>query len=1390
MDKYARSFQQGVRRPVLLLLLLMASFFFYATMHGASRQGDYAVHAQSSDSDTAWVVKSFIWNQSANAWARTNCTMTIGGLNASAVSASSQSACSNIGRGALSFLQYYHDTDPDDTTPKDRTDDVYGKIKGRAWSPLYGVIYFDPSDFPSSGAGASCYGLTGDDRQVRIEREGDVRIVGCAYVPLLRDYILFNRSDATHSAMPSSSEWGGVHVLTVEDAANAYLVLRGCAWSSSNGFWSFGANQSSADGKQNCLPSGHNTALKKALPESRVGTPGNVLVTVRPTRSSLKIGQEVGYEYSCPSGYNTPSLTIGSKIISAGILALFRGSYSEIFTDPVSDLLLACTDGTEVFTTTRRSSGAVTSSVRNSFFISSFTVTPSVLTEGGFVSFGGFVSNQGGFSSSDSVDTATGHCDNTARYGCIYGVANETVPAATDADYDPLYYQWRCDGTDGAPHSGICQMPKERALNQEKIVADDGKSFDRFGRAVALDGNTALIGADREDTNGADAGAAYVFTRSGTGWVQQAKIVAKDAESYDHFGRAVALDGDTALIGADGEDTGGSSAGAAYVFIRSGTGWVQQAKIVAKDAESYDHFGRAVALDGDTALIGADGEDSGGIDAGAAYVFTRFGTNWSQQAKIQAEEDKSFGDAFGRSVALDGNTALIGAGGEDADDITDTGAAYLFTRSGAKWSQPKKLVASDKESRDNFGHSVALDGDTVLIGADGEDSGGTDAGAAYSFTRSGTDWVQQPKIVAKDKSPQGHFGRSVALDGDTALIGADADGSAGDVYLFTRSDAGWDEQEKIQAGDENRGTDDDYRPMAIDGNVILIGADGDNDGDNDDDYAHEGAAYFYADPTGLCDNTVRNGCAVGTADADAIADTPAYHRWRCSGVNGGKDSGACQISTTAVPGNEGYCTITNKVTKQELQRFNVDGVNVAISGSDLAVRDVVYDLQCRYKKFTAGGVFEKWLSVSAPPVAVKVLPRNVSERDASDAVDPPVFSVSKDTVSVSIPSGAAMVYVYRLDDSVSKQATADSLFKVFVDRSAVALSGSDTVDQLKNRLFERAVRGRVQVVGSRSGDITKSAVVGKSLIAAARTAGGVWSQQVVYTLSGDGDCDETAFNRCTSGILNDIDDSDTHYLWRCDGIGSGEDSRTCAIEKSSVIAGDCKETVRWGCAAGTVNKTAIADDGTRYWWRCEGSGGGDDSDPCSILRSSVIAGVCRETVRWGCAAGTVNKTFIADSDTHYQWRCDGKGGGDHSRTCAKRIPIDGGWTDWTPLPATARCGSSFTQTRSCTNPTPAYDGANCVGSPSRDGVGTQCPTDWVCESGGCVREVLCPQSVVDQAWLVNRALCRVSKTDGYKFPDGHRGDTFTIRDDTSPGIGSAVFECGDQGWSKVSQNCS
>ena len=276
-----------------------------------------------------------------------------------------------------------------------------------------------------------------------------------------------------------------------------------------------------------------------------------------------------------------------------------------------------------------------------------------------------------------------------------------------------------------------------------KLLATDGAAGDQFGYSVALSGDTAVIGArfDDDDVNGLESGSAYVFTRTGTTWTQQAKLTAADGAAGDQFGYSVALSGDTAVITADADDdvVNGVDSGSAYVFTRSGTTWTQQAKLTAADGAAGDQFGVRVALSGDTAVIGArfdDDDDVNGLDSGSAYVFTRSETTWSQQAKLTAA-DGAAGDWFGYSVALSGDNALIGAHFDD-DDVNgvDSGSAYVFTRSGTTWSQQARLTAADGAAGDQFGGRVAISGDTALIGARlvNDDVNGVDSGAAYVFT--------------------------------------------------------------------------------------------------------------------------------------------------------------------------------------------------------------------------------------------------------------------------------------------------------------------------------------------------------------------------------------------------------------------------------------------------------------------------------------------------------------------------------------------------------------------------------------------------------------------------------------------------------------------------------
>jgi hypothetical protein len=434
--------------------------------------------------------------------------------------------------------------------------------------------------------------------------------------------------------------------------------------------------------------------------------------------------------------------------------------------------------------------------------------------------------------------------------------------------------------------------------------ASNTDAGDSFGHSVALDGDTLAVGAWSEDSNGTGvngggqannsalaAGAVYVFTRSGGVWSQQAYVKASNTDASDQFGFSVALDGDTLAVGANRESSNGtgvngigeaddsaSQAGAVYVFTRSGGVWSQQAYVKASNTDASDHFGQSVALDGNTLVVGALDESSNGTgvnggaesddsvtSAGAVYVFTRSGGVWSQQAYVKASNNPDINDLFGHSVTLDGDTLAVGSwyedsngtgvnGGGQADNSSENaGAVYVFTRSGGVWSQQAYVKASNTNAFDQFGFSVALDGDTLAVGANGEDSNGTgvngggqannsagSAGAVYVFTRSGGVWSQQAYVKASNPDVGDLFGENVALDGDTMAIGAyheDSNGTgvngggeannsasrAGAVYVFTRSDGMWSQQAYVKAS--NTGTDDYFsRSLSLDGDTLAVGA--------------------------------------------------------------------------------------------------------------------------------------------------------------------------------------------------------------------------------------------------------------------------------------------------------------------------------------------------------------------------------------------------------------------------------------------------------------------------------------------------------------------------------------------------------------------------------------
>jgi hypothetical protein len=392
-------------------------------------------------------------------------------------------------------------------------------------------------------------------------------------------------------------------------------------------------------------------------------------------------------------------------------------------------------------------------------------------------------------------------------------------------------------------------LPEPDAIEQSaKLLASDGAANDLFGYSVAISGDTAIVGAALDDIGpNTDQGSAYVFIKSGTTWTQQQKLTASDGAAIDFFGYSVAISGDTAIVGAVLDAIGANtSQGSVYIFVRSGSTWTQQQQLTASDGSAGDDFGRSVAISGDTAIVGAALDDIGPIpNQGSTYVFVRNGTSWTQQQQLIAS-DGTAGDVFGISVAISGDTAIVGAYTDDVGAIANQGSAYVFVRSGSAWTQQQQLTASDGAEDDRFGNSVAISGDTAIIGSFQDDVGANaNQGSAYVFIKSGTTWTLQQKLTASDGAASDLFGFSVVISGETAIVGArfgdvGANINQGSAFVFVRSGVSWTLQQKLTASDSAPGDQFGFS-VAISGNNMIVGAIADDVGAS----ADQGSAYMF-----------------------------------------------------------------------------------------------------------------------------------------------------------------------------------------------------------------------------------------------------------------------------------------------------------------------------------------------------------------------------------------------------------------------------------------------------------------------------------------------------------------------------------------------------------------
>ncbi|MFZ4720452.1 MAG: LamG-like jellyroll fold domain-containing protein [Ilumatobacteraceae bacterium] len=382
-----------------------------------------------------------------------------------------------------------------------------------------------------------------------------------------------------------------------------------------------------------------------------------------------------------------------------------------------------------------------------------------------------------------------------------------------------------------------------------KAVSPASFANDRLGSSIAIDGTTVVAGSPFNSARTQFGGSASVFSRTGTTLALQATLTPSDPGLVDFFGNAVAVSGDTVVVGSYANNGVGTDSGAAYVFVRTGTTWTQQAKLFGSETTTGDQFGFSVAIDGDLIAIGAPLDDLPGLtDAGAVYVFARTGGVWLQQAKVVAAAPGT-SDTFGSSVALDaaGGRLAVGVPQDDGvDDLSqDAGSLQVSLQTGTTWSAPQVLAASGVQAGDRFGAAVAISPTTVVAGAPLDDDLGNDSGAAYVFNLVGGAYAAPSEAHATEPGAGDHFGASVATDDTLVAVGAPfhsgVASQAGKVFVLARADATWGPLGVLVAADA-AGGDWFGVSVAADAGTFAVGASLD-----DDRGSNSGSGYLFSD---------------------------------------------------------------------------------------------------------------------------------------------------------------------------------------------------------------------------------------------------------------------------------------------------------------------------------------------------------------------------------------------------------------------------------------------------------------------------------------------------------------------------------------------------------------
>ncbi len=585
--------------------------------------------------------------------------------------------------------------------------------------------------------------------------------------------------------------------------------------------------------------------------------------------------------------------------------------------------------------------------------------------------------------------------------------AGRSLPARMAPSAEGLLLTVDTRGARGAIEIDPLLVPDTLGLPRPDEAPGDGAAGDSFGVAVAISADTALVGAEKDGVGlNAGQGSVYVFVRANGLWSLEGKLVASDGAANDNFGHAVAISGDTAVVGANLDDNGATvDQGSAYLFVRANGVWTQQQKTVGA-VGANDQYGNAVAIDGDTAVVGSAADDVGvNANQGSAYVYLRTNGVWAQQAQLTAS-DGTANDNFGVSVGVSANTVVVGANLDDTAAKTDHGSAYIYTRAGVAWAQTTKLVAADSATGDNFGAQVAIDGDTVAVAATLDDVGvKTDEGTLYVYTRAANVWSLQQEFNALDLIVSLEVGTTLSLRGDTLIVTC----ASALEYVFLRTNGVWSQEQRLLAPANS---------AAVFGDTAILGF----PSENVDGNFTQGSIYFFNRVNGVWSMDVNltsgdgdqadlMGNGVSISGTTAVVGVPGDH-----------------VAQNPGRGSVYVFTLSNGAWAQEARLVAADGTNddafgqsVSLSGDTLAVGasldDVALADQGSVYIFTrANGVWTQAQKLLAgTPAATDQFGASVSLN-----VDTLVVGVPNDDVGVNANQGSAYVF-FRTNGAFAQQ---------------------------------------------------------------------------------------------------------------------------------------------------------------------------------------------------------------------------------------------------------------------------------------------------------------------------------------------------------------------------------